>query len=1289
MTRPRLEALDITLSVTAAEVRLSGAGVDFRAPHDGVRPGLGHAIHDARRERTRSGGRPSGRDLAAAPAPDLLSLRRAGVLLAESFLPGPLAAALTDLVRRTVRETIALRLAVDAPGFAWLPWEALPDPETRQPLALLPRISVYRSIGGTAQFPSAGLAGPLRIVVAIASPDINGGPLLDYEHELRAVTEAVHKARRSGARVEVVQFATTAAIRAALDVSGGVHVLHISAHGRPGVLLLEDDDGKARPVTADELIQEAVPSGRMPPVISLAACYTDTGGEQDGSSYAAHLAARGASAVIGTQTSVTDRYATLLFARIYAELAAIPDADVVRAVTDARRLVHHDLTTAEDPLTIQVAGLDEWGVVTLLAAGPRIAVVDHTLPHVPAPQVRATTWGGVAARPPGRFVGRRRLQRSLPAALDGDTYAGLVLHGIGGIGKTALAGEVLRRIVDRDPACRVATVSGQVTVDGVLAATATAARRELLRRQTVPGPQTAAVQAADRMDLSWQDRFALLREDVLDDIPIVIVLDNFEDNLTPAGDRWVVTDPALADLLTAWLADAGLSRLLITSRHPVHVTAAVNRRLLEQPVGPLTAAETAKLLWSLPNVDRHAPTTAAAGDVWRLVGGHPRSLEYLDALLGQGQARFDDVTDRLTAAVTARLGPTRTALWLAQDRTLADALADTITLTADDVLLTDHLTRLGQIPGALETLAAVSVHRQSVPTVALAFHTGVPDPAASPAARVAVTTRMSALLGTYELMPADLAAALDPAGPLAPRDRAELEDLVNAHRRPPYTAPDDLADLLVVLRNSSLIHHDQDTGTVFMHRWTATELHRRWQTPRTTHLVGEVTRAHRSAAEYRQWRAETGPQDPVADLLDREEACHHLIAAGDLDAANVLTEHICLRLHRWGAWDREAALIHDTLRRLPPGHPRRPAWTHQLGLLAQHRGDLDGAERSYQEALTAFEQLGDDRGAGTCTHQLGVLAHLRGDLAEAELHYERAMAGNERRGDEVGVAISHGQLGSLAFDRGDLVEAERRYRLALTINERLGNEPGVAAGRHQLGILAQQRGDLVEAERQYLLALGLRERLGDQLGTVSTEHQLGQLAQLRGDHAEATRRCQRALSISERLGDQAGIAVGNHQLGILAHDRGDHAEAERRYRLALDIHERLGNQARLASGHGRLGILARQRGDNAEAERRYELSLAIDERLGNQAGIATAVGQLGDLRAEAGDGEAAVRLHLRAFTIRLSIGLPEAVRNLARLRQLRVGLGPAAFAVAARQVLDDAEYANLTAALETPPEPGT
>ena len=55
-------------------------------------------------------------------------------------------------------------------------------------------------------------------------------------------------------------------------------------------------------------------------MISLSSCYSDAVGSQGGSR-SPHSYARGAAAVIATETSITDTYATRLLARLYGTLA--------------------------------------------------------------------------------------------------------------------------------------------------------------------------------------------------------------------------------------------------------------------------------------------------------------------------------------------------------------------------------------------------------------------------------------------------------------------------------------------------------------------------------------------------------------------------------------------------------------------------------------------------------------------------------------------------------------------------------------------------------------------------------------------------------------------------------------------------------------------------------------------------------------------------------------------------------------------------------------------------------
>ena len=149
--------------------------------------------------------------------------------------------------------------------------------------------------------------------------------------------------------------------------------------------------------------------------------------------------------------------------------------------------------------------------------------------------------------------------------------------------------------------------------------------------------------------------------------------------------------------------------------------------------------------------------------------------------------------------------------------------------------------------------------------------------------------------------------------------------------------------------------------------------------------------AHRRAAQYWQWRVRVWPQDKAADVHDLLEARYHLLQAGDTEAAGQVTEAACLQLQTWGAWDQETSLIHDTLTHLPSDSPRQAAWIHQLGILAQLRGDYDEAARQYQRSLDILERLGDQAGMATSYHQLGMLAQDRGDYDEAARQYQRSL----------------------------------------------------------------------------------------------------------------------------------------------------------------------------------------------------------------------------------------------------------------------------------------------------------
>jgi tetratricopeptide (TPR) repeat protein len=1225
--------IDITLEVSEEEVRLQGSGLDVRGSFGGVSSRLSGVLGEIDRARALS------RNAGARFESDLSALADgAGLLLGEAVLSEPLRTALGEVLSRAERHHQAVRVGVCEKGSLPLPWELLPDPRSNRALALNPLVSLYRRFEAS---PATRRPGPLRILVSISSPERGGGALLDYERELRNVIAAVRAARQGEAHVRLVPFATTAAIRAELEADP-VHVLHLSGHGSPGYMTLEDAKGNSRQVDADTFIDEAIPPGAMPWVFGLSACFTNTKAESDASSFATRLMERGASAVIATETSLTDVFSTRLFSRTYGHLASSSTPDVVAAACEARRTVQAELELSGDERHRRLASLSEWSSISVLAtAGSIVPIEPGEKSLVPPPPPRLNI-GAVTARAVGEFVGRRTEQRQWPAELIASGSAGMALYGIGGVGKTTLAAELVNRIIDDEPDRAYTVLSGSLSVNRMLSAVVSALRQRALVSEQLQGDLATALAVASRSDLSGSDRLSILRDHVLGRIPLLLVLDNFEDNLTRDGGRASVSDENLAALLADWVLDPRASRLLLTSRYPFELPEGAADRLGFRTVGPLSAAETAKLVWSLPALDRL--TAEEVGRVWRLVGGHPRSLEYVDALLQKGAGRYRDVTDRLKQAIVERLGSEKAGDHLNASWKLDEAMAEVATIAADDVLLDRLYDELGSVPRAQELLVGVSVYREPVDTNAVLFQVGeVDEGMASIPDRRKGGERIREILDAAGV-DADLLdqSVIDvlPAG-LKEELLSTLEDM-NRPPKPGLSPPEGLGEASEACESSSLLAvvGNGAEQRFFVHRWTAGELARKLSD--SSGPSADIGKAHREAAAYWRWRAKYWPQPLEGDLHDATEARFHYLAAEDIDGAAELNTLACALLHQQGAWDDQEMLIREMLELLPGGEVREAELLVELGGIAFSRGDLDEAQRVAEQALELGERNDYSSMVAGALHSLGKIAEIRGKLTEAEDLYRRSLDLMEGENAELRVSINLHHLGNLALARGEEKKAEAEYQAALEIAERLDYLPGISAGLHQFGLLARDRDDLDEAERLYRRALTIEERLSHPRGVASSLHQLGSVAQAKGAFEDAEKLYLRSLELEEKIGNLAGVGTSFGQLGTLAMVRGDLDSAESFFRRALEIEVKLEERPEIAKTFSQLAILAARR----------------DER------------------------ERAVQWEAQALVLRLEASPRDLPRNLLRLDEHREILGREKFNSLVEQAVDADSASRVFSLLE-------
>ncbi|TEU13362.1 MAG: tetratricopeptide repeat protein [Anaerolineales bacterium] len=151
--------------------------------------------------------------------------------------------------------------------------------------------------------------------------------------------------------------------------------------------------------------------------------------------------------------------------------------------------------------------------------------------------------------------------------------------------------------------------------------------------------------------------------------------------------------------------------------------------------------------------------------------------------------------------------------------------------------------------------------------------------------------------------------------------------------------------------------------------------------------------------------------------------------------------------------------------------------TRTRGLVARQREDYDEAERLYQDALAVWRDLGLDADVANGLFDLGELAHERQDYDAAERYYREALELLRKIDDKGNQADSMGNLGQLALDREQWAEARQWFEQALSLAREVGRVEIIAQAQYGLARVweAEGRADLALPLAQE--ALEIYERL--------------------------------------------------------------------------------------------------------------------------------------------------------------------------------------------------------------------
>ncbi|HEY3688044.1 MAG TPA: tetratricopeptide repeat protein [Streptosporangiaceae bacterium] len=302
------------------------------------------------------------------------------------------------------------------------------------------------------------------------------------------------------------------------------------------------------------------------------------------------------------------------------------------------------------------------------------------------------------------------------------------------------------------------------------------------------------------------------------------------------------------------------------------------------------------------------------------------------------------------------------------------------------------------------------------------------------------------------------------------------------------------------------------------------------------------------------------------------------------------------------------------------------------------RSDYHKALEHHNRALELHQQAGDRRGEAGTRLNIARCHRAVSAYAEAIDNAEQALAIHADMGDRQGEAELRAQIANVHWHTADYPEAERQASTALRIQQEIGDQHGEAESLRYLATVRQMTGRVHSAVYSALHALDICHEIGDRSGMADTFDLLTRCYRALSVLPMAERDARRALDIRREIGDRRGEADSRHETALNRIRLGDYTAALEESQSALAIRRDIGDRHGAAETLQCMARIAGRQGHYDRARKHAERALRIRESLTDQRGVGESLTELGDLRRLTADYKDARELVERARPLRAAIG---------------------------------------------------
>ena len=199
------------------------------------------------------------------------------------------------------------------------------------------------------------------------------------------------------------------------------------------------------------------------------------------------------------------------------------------------------------------------------------------------------------------------------------------------------------------------------------------------------------------------------------------------------------------------------------------------------------------------------------------------------------------------------------------------------------------------------------------------------------------------------------------------------------------------------------------------------------------------------------------------------------------------------------------------------------------GYAAMMRSNYAQARALEEEALVLFQEEGEIGGRVFALQTMHLVLFYQGEYAQAHRLLEESLEISKEGGDIRGYAISLLYLGVVLLSEGTPARAHERFEESLAVSTEMGYKWNIATALHFLGLVAFLQGDATTARSLLEESLVRFQEVGDRGRRAQTLFSQGFISFGQGEYAKARGLMEQSLEIArelERKWDKASYLEG-------------------------------------------------------------------------------------------------------------------------------------------------------------------